>query len=96
MLLGANYGDSAVTGGNYRNLNGQPNGLTEYVDNSADSLEMFAVDRWRLAPALDTDLRRAVGECGPGRAHYRRRDRRGAKSRLTTHRSTRASASSIR
>ena len=48
LLVGANYGDGAVSGGNYRNLNGRPNGLTEYVDNAADSLELFALDRWRL------------------------------------------------
>ena len=59
-VLGANFGDSAVTGGNYRNLNGRPNGLTEHVDNSAGSLELFAVDRWRFEPALDPDLWRAV------------------------------------
>jgi iron complex outermembrane receptor protein len=48
FLVGANFGDSSVSGGNYRNLGGRKNGLTEYVDNSADSLEIFAVDRWRL------------------------------------------------
>jgi iron complex outermembrane receptor protein len=49
LIFGANYGDSSVSGGNYRNLNGKPNGLSEYVDNSADSLELFAVDRWNFA-----------------------------------------------
>ena len=48
ILIGANYGDGTVSGGNYRNLNGHRNGLTEYVDDAADSLELFAVDRWRL------------------------------------------------
>jgi iron complex outermembrane receptor protein len=48
LLVGANFGDSSVSGGNYRNLNGRRNGLSEYVDNTADSLEVFAVDRWRL------------------------------------------------
>ena len=52
ILLGANVGDSSVSGGNYRNLGGRRNGLTEYVDNGADSLEVFAVDRWRLKPRL--------------------------------------------
>jgi iron complex outermembrane recepter protein len=52
ILLGANYGDSAVSGGNYRNLGGRRNGLSEYVDNSADSVELFAVDRWALNPRL--------------------------------------------
>jgi len=49
LLLGANFGDASVKGGNYRNLNGQPNGLTEYIDNSATSLELFALDRWSFA-----------------------------------------------
>jgi iron complex outermembrane receptor protein len=48
ILVGVNYGDGSVSGGNYRNLNGRPNGLTEYVDTAADSVELFAVDRWRL------------------------------------------------
>jgi iron complex outermembrane receptor protein len=52
FLLGANFGDSSVSGGNYRNLGGRRNGLTEYVDNGADSLEVFAVDRWELRPRL--------------------------------------------
>jgi iron complex outermembrane receptor protein len=51
LLFGANFGDSSVSGGNYRNLNGRRNGLTEYVTNAADSLELFAVDRWRLSSA---------------------------------------------
>jgi iron complex outermembrane receptor protein len=50
LLFGASYGDSTVTGGNYRNLHGERNGLTEYVDNTADSLEIFAVDRWSPGP----------------------------------------------
>lgn len=51
LLFGANYGHSTNEGGNYRNLDGQPNGLREYVDNSAASLELFAMDRWRLSPS---------------------------------------------
>ena len=47
LLLGLNYGDGTVSGGNYRNRNGQPNGLSEMVDNDADSVELFFVDRWR-------------------------------------------------
>jgi iron complex outermembrane receptor protein len=46
LLMGINYGDGTVEGGNYRNLNGQPNGISEYVDNSADGTEAFLVDRW--------------------------------------------------
>ena len=49
LLAGLNYGDGSVTGGNYRNNGGQPNGISEYVDNSADSVEAFVVDRWRAS-----------------------------------------------
>jgi iron complex outermembrane receptor protein len=49
LLVGLNYGDGTVEGGNYRNLNGQPNGISEYVDNTADSVEAFVVDRWRAS-----------------------------------------------
>jgi iron complex outermembrane receptor protein len=49
LLVGFNYGDGSVEGGNYRNLNGRPNGISEYVDNTADSLEAFIMDRWRTS-----------------------------------------------
>ena len=49
LLVGLNYGDGTVRGGNYRNLNGRPNGISEHVDNSADSVEAFVVDRWRAS-----------------------------------------------
>ena len=49
LLFGINYGDGSVEGGNYRNLNGRPNGISEYVDNTADSVEAFVVDRWRTS-----------------------------------------------
>ncbi|HTV01856.1 MAG TPA: TonB-dependent receptor [Luteitalea sp.] len=49
LVAGLNYGDGSVQGGNYRNLNGRPNGISEYVDNMADSLEAFVVDRWRAS-----------------------------------------------
>ena len=49
LLVGLNYGNGSVTGGNYRNNGGQPNGISEYVDNSADSVEAFVVDRWRAS-----------------------------------------------
>jgi iron complex outermembrane receptor protein len=38
-----------VEGGNYRNLDGRPNGISEYVDNSSDGMEAFVVDRWRAS-----------------------------------------------
>jgi iron complex outermembrane receptor protein len=47
--MGLNYGKGSVTGGNYRNRNGQPNGLTEEYDSDSDSTELFIVDRWRAS-----------------------------------------------
>ncbi|HEY7671414.1 MAG TPA: TonB-dependent receptor [Gammaproteobacteria bacterium] len=52
VLLGANYGENKSTGGDYENLNGMPNGLMTIIDNDADSLEAFAMDRWRLDERL--------------------------------------------
>jgi iron complex outermembrane receptor protein len=49
LLVGLNHGDGSVEGGNYRNLNGRPNGISEYVDNTADSVEAFVVDRWHAS-----------------------------------------------
>ncbi|MBV61247.1 MAG: hypothetical protein CMH65_08100 [Nevskiales bacterium] len=51
LLFGLNYADTRVRGGNHRNLNGRKNGLSQRVADSAGSLEVFAVDRWRLAEA---------------------------------------------
>jgi iron complex outermembrane receptor protein len=50
LLLGLNFGDGEQTGGNYRNDNGNRNGLTTKVNNTAQNLEAFAMDRWSLAP----------------------------------------------
>jgi iron complex outermembrane receptor protein len=52
LALGVNYGRASVEGGNYRNLGGQRNGLNEYVDNSAESVEAFFMDRWRASDRL--------------------------------------------
>jgi iron complex outermembrane receptor protein len=49
LLVGLNYGDGTVDGGNYRNLNGRPNGISEYYETSADSVEAFVMDRWRAS-----------------------------------------------
>ncbi len=49
LLLGANYGRNRVDGEHFRNLNGQRNGLTMLIDNRAESLELFALDRWQFA-----------------------------------------------
>jgi iron complex outermembrane receptor protein len=48
LLLGLNVGDGRIEGGNYRNLGGIRNGLTERIDDHSTSLEAFAVDRWAL------------------------------------------------
>jgi iron complex outermembrane receptor protein len=48
LVLGFNYGENQAKGGNYRNLQGRPNGLSTIVDNDASTLEVFAMDRWRL------------------------------------------------
>ncbi|MBP6683381.1 MAG: TonB-dependent receptor [Halioglobus sp.] len=50
LLFGLNFGDGKVSGGNFRNDNGNKNGLTTAVDNTARNLEAFAMDRWTLAP----------------------------------------------
>jgi iron complex outermembrane receptor protein len=49
LVAGLNYGKGSVEGGNYRNLNGLPNGISEFVDNNANSVEGFVVDRWRVS-----------------------------------------------
>ena len=50
LLLGLNAGDGKVSGGNYRNDNGHKNGLTTKVENRAQNVEAFAMDRWQFAP----------------------------------------------
>jgi iron complex outermembrane receptor protein len=50
LLAGLNYGRTWVDGGNYNNDRGQRAGLRQDVDNDADSLELFLMDRWRFAP----------------------------------------------
>lgn len=49
ILAGINYGRTTVTGGEYRNGGGRRNGLRTRVDNTAESLEVFLVDRWQFA-----------------------------------------------
>ncbi len=49
LLAGLNLGAGTVTGGNYRNLNGRANGLSEHYDSRADSVETFVLDRWRAS-----------------------------------------------
>ena len=49
LLAGLNFGKGSVDGGNYRNLHGQPNGLAESYNSDSDTLEAFAMDRWRVS-----------------------------------------------
>jgi iron complex outermembrane receptor protein len=49
LLAGVNLGKGSVDGGNYRNLHGQPNGLAESYNSDSDSVEAFAMDRWRVS-----------------------------------------------
>ena len=48
VLAGVNYGNSNVDGGNYRNAGGHRNGLSETVDEHAENVEVFLVDRWHF------------------------------------------------
>lgn len=50
LLLGLNYAQTEVKGGNYGNDAGSPTTLNTLVDNAADSLELFLMDRWQFAP----------------------------------------------
>lgn len=50
VIVGANYGYSTVKGGNYTNNGGQKGFLMWTTDNTASSLEVFAMDRWAFAP----------------------------------------------
>lgn len=51
LLAGLNLANTRETGGLYRNDAGKRNGLRTLVDNRSDSVEVFLVDRWKLAPA---------------------------------------------
>jgi iron complex outermembrane receptor protein len=48
LLAGIDYGRTEVEGGNYSHQGGRRTNLTTSVDNSAESLELFIVDRWQL------------------------------------------------
>lgn len=49
LLAGINYGETTVDGGNYSHKSGHRENITTHVDNNADSLEIFLVDRWQIA-----------------------------------------------
>lgn len=50
LLAGLNYGYTTVRGGNYSQSGGSPTGQDQAVDNRANLVELFAVDRWKFAP----------------------------------------------
>lgn len=50
LLAGANYGRTSVRGGNFSYVPGGAQTINTAVDNSADNVELFVVDRWRFAP----------------------------------------------
>ena len=50
LLVGLNYGQTWVKGGNYGSDGGHPTVLRDRVDNDADNLELFVMDRWKFAP----------------------------------------------
>lgn len=51
VLAGLNVANTHERGGLFRNDGGQRNGLRTSVDNRSDSVEVFVVDRWKIAPA---------------------------------------------
>src|SRR5690606_16113032 len=50
VLAGLNYGQTQVKGGNYGSRGGLRTTLNQRLDNSADNLELFVMDRWQFAP----------------------------------------------
>lgn len=52
LVFGINWGSNDVDGAHYRNLQGERNGLTNLIDNEAESWEIFASDHWALTESL--------------------------------------------
>ncbi|MGY1409839.1 TonB-dependent receptor domain-containing protein [Luteimonas sp. A611] len=50
VLAGINLADTREQGGDHRNAGGMRNGQTGIIDNRSDSVELFVVDRWAIAP----------------------------------------------
>jgi iron complex outermembrane recepter protein len=50
LLAGLNVGRTTVAGGNYGYVPGGAATLSTRVDNHADNLELFVMDRWQYAP----------------------------------------------
>ena len=91
LLFGLNYADSKDKGGYYGNLLGRRNGLNQRVRNTADSIEAFAIDRWRFAERftlvygaqlVDTSRDVRVTETGNGAVRNPRDDYSAVNPRL--------------
>jgi len=52
IVLGANYGRNRVWGSHFRNDGGRRNGLSNRIDNDAETWELFVQDHWRLSEPL--------------------------------------------
>ncbi|GJM13393.1 MAG: ligand-gated channel [Pseudohongiella sp.] len=52
LLIGFNWGKTTNKGGNYTHDYAVATGLSTIVDNSAESLELFIMDRWSLSDSL--------------------------------------------
>lgn len=50
VLAGLNHGRTSVKGGNYSYVTGGAQTIGTRLDNSADNMELFLVDRWKFAP----------------------------------------------
>ncbi|GAB3372356.1 TonB-dependent receptor [Spongiibacter taiwanensis] len=50
VMVGLNYGVTEVEGGNYSHVAGVRTTRSTKVDNDAESLELFVVDRWKFTP----------------------------------------------
>lgn len=48
-LVGFNYGETRVDGGQYNHVSGQKTDRKTKTDNTADTLEMYVMDRWNFA-----------------------------------------------
>lgn len=48
-LLGFNYGETRVDGGQFSHESGNKTGQNRKTDNTADTLELFVMDRWQVA-----------------------------------------------
>lgn len=74
LAFGANYGFSRIDGGNYQNIGGRRGALMWTTDDDAATLELFALDRWKLTPrwtlVYGTQYVTADRDAGGFEGHY--------------------------